>query len=263
LSRCWYCLVLEKSKNSKNLKFTKKDAWGITNKPQTTINLKKFISSPKPAPPFWPKKRAPPRLESFSPTQTPITGAATPPQTSPLHLPCSQPLISKQQPLPSAHRPSSRPTQPSLLQPTSSSGSFCPQLTNPALSSSTDHKQHHRTASSPPICPFLRLNIASKLISTVASAATDDSHQIRGRRRPRTSRPPLPPTGVKTSQQHAHRSSAISNWSRRSANTLSSSSSAGQTRQKHNRQQLPSRRQLPKTEQGKPKEERQKQREKA
>jgi len=26
--------------------------------------------------------------------------------------------------------------------------------------------------------------------------ATDDSHQIRGRRRPRTSRPPLPPTGM-------------------------------------------------------------------
>lgn len=44
----------------------------------------------------------------------------------------------------------SRPTQPSLLQPTSSSGIFCPQPTDPSLSPSTDHKQHHRTASSPP-----------------------------------------------------------------------------------------------------------------
>jgi hypothetical protein len=44
----------------------------------------------------------------------------------------------------------SRQTQLSLLHPTSSNGSFCPQLTDPAFSPSTDHKQHHRTALSPP-----------------------------------------------------------------------------------------------------------------
>ena len=61
--------------------------------------------------------------------------------------------------------------------------------------SSEPNRRYHRQgedrpAARPqtPICPFLHLNIDSKPISTAASAATDDSRQIR-RRRPRTNRP--------------------------------------------------------------------------
>jgi len=94
------------------------------------------------------------------------------------------------------------------------------------------------------------------LFSLRLSSSVSSSHQRRPLHQPQQRRlqlatdSPSPSAHRRSALQRqpphggAHRSSAISNRNRRSANTLSSSSSAGQTRQKHNRQQLPSRRQL-------------------